>query len=262
MNEPKFTVPTVVWRGASAAGMRCLPEETAIALTYDRRSFAVMMASPQDLEDFALGFSLSEGIIETFADILSLEIITLAQGIECRMELAPGRREALDQRRRYIAGPAGCGLCGMDSLDQAIRPPRLVPHTLRVAPAAIAAAVARLATQQHLNHETRAVHAAGIFTPAANHILVREDVGRHNALDKAIGAAARLPQAPRVVLVTSRVSIELIQKAAMFGAEIFVAVSVPSARAVRDAEQAGMTLVAIARDDGFEVFTHGERLGF
>ncbi len=262
MIAPTVTAPTTIWRGAASAGARVLPEETAVALTYDRETFAVMMASPQDLADFALGFSLSEGIIDAPTDIRALEIVTLPLGIECRMELTPARRTALDLRRRRIAGPAGCGLCGMDSLEQAIRPPRQVAHTLRLPAAAIAAAMARLPAEQHLNRMTRAVHAAGIYTPADDTLLVREDVGRHNALDKAIGAAAHLAPSPRIVLLTSRVSIELIQKTAMLGAEILAAVSVPSARAVRDAKAAGITLIAIARDDGFEVFTHPERLLF
>lgn len=262
MTSPAITFPTTIWRGAPKRGTRLLPEETAVALTYDRTTFAVMMASPQDLADFALGFSLSEGIISTPADIISLDIVTLPLGLECRMDLTPARRSALESRRRHIAGPAGCGLCGMDSLEQAIRPPAQVPNTLRLPATTIAAALARLPAEQHLNRTTRAVHAAAIYTPSDDTMLVREDVGRHNALDKAIGAAAHLAPSPRVVLLTSRVSIELIQKTASLGAEILAAISVPSARAVRDAEAAGITLIAIARDDGFEVFTHPERLLF
>jgi FdhD protein len=221
-----------------------------------------MLASPLDLQDFAIGFSLSEGIVASAADITTFEIVELPAGIECRMDLAPSRRAALETRRRRIAGPAGCGLCGMDSLAEAIRPPRKVTSNLTVTPAQMTAAMARLPALQSLNAATRAVHAAGFYNPATDAILVREDVGRHNALDKLIGAlhCAGTDPAEGVVLLTSRVSIELVQKAAMLGAGILAAVSVPSARAVRDADAAGITLIAVARDDGFEIFTHPQRV--
>jgi FdhD protein len=239
-----------------------LPEETAVVLTYDRVSFAVMMASPADLEDFALGFSLSEGIIESPADIISLEIVALPDGIECRMSLTPLRRDALEARRRHIAGPAGCGLCGIDRLAEAIRPSHPVSASLQFSAAGIAAAMARLPALQLLNHQTRAVHAAGFFNPASDDFLVREDVGRHNALDKLVGAVTRMGVrgADGIVLLTSRVSIELIQKTAALGAGILAAVSVPTARAVQEAERAGITLIAVARDDGFEIFCHPNRI--
>jgi FdhD protein len=266
-NPPKIPDPTspaaaVTWRrGTISSGTRYLPEEVAVALTYDRISFAVMMASPVDLEDFATGFSLSEGIIGSVADITELEIVPLEAGIECRMSLTPARRESLETRRRKIAGPVGCGLCGIDSLEQAVRPPRPVTSPLRMKAAAIAEGFARMAQLQVLNHQTRAVHAAAFLT-SDGEVLVREDVGRHNALDKLIGAAARTGAhgTAGAVLLTSRVSIELIQKTAIFGAPILAAISVPTARAVREAQAAGMTLVAIARDDGFEVFTHSQRI--
>jgi FdhD protein len=261
MTNPTTSVLITTWPGAKQS-TRTLPEETPIALTYDRATFAVMLASPLDLHDFAVGFSLSEGIIATEADIAAFEIADLPAGIECRMDLAPARRAALDKRRRTIAGPAGCGLCGMDSLEQAIRAPKKVTSTLTVTPAQITNAMARLPGLQSLNAATRAVHAAGFYHPASDELLVREDVGRHNALDKLIGAlhCAGTDPATGVVLLTSRVSIELIQKAAMLGAGILVAVSVPTARAVRDADAAGLTLAAVARDDGFEIFTHPHRI--
>jgi FdhD protein len=257
---PTITVP--VTTGHGTATTRTLPEETAIAFTYDRATFAVMMASPTDLQDFALGFSLSEGIIATASDITNLEIIPLPAGIECRMDLVPARRDGLATRRRFIAGPAGCGLCGMDSLDQAIRPAKQVTSNLTVTAAQISAALAALPAAQTLNNATHAVHAAGFYNPITDSLLLREDVGRHNALDKLVGAIHRRGDDPAagLVLLTSRVSIELIQKTAALGAAILVAVSVPSARAVRDAAAAGITLIAIARDDGFEIFTHPERI--
>jgi FdhD protein len=255
------TYPVAAWRaGQRTETTRALPEETAIALTYDRASFAVMMTTPQDLEDFSVGFSLSEGIIESLSDITALDIVELEAGIECRLSLIPARREALNARRRRIAGPAGCGLCGIDSLAEAIRPPKPVAAAAAISAAALTAAFKDLAAAQALNHQTRAVHAAAFLS--ADTLLVREDIGRHNALDKVIGAALRqgATAVAGAILLTSRVSIELIQKTAAFGVPILAAISVPTARAVRDAEAANITLIAVARDDGFEVFTHPERI--
>lgn len=263
--QPAARFGIASWRaGALSAAARSVPEETAIAITYNRVSFAVMMATPQNLEDFAIGFSLSEGIINNIADITELEIIPVEAGIECRMSLIPARRDALDSRRRKIAGPVGCGLCGIDSLHQAIRPAAHVTAALQLSAASLADAIRRIARLQILNHETRAVHAAAFFNPTAHEILLREDVGRHNALDKLIGAATRnqQPAGQGAVLLTSRVSIELIQKTASFGAPIIAAISVPTARAIREADAAGITLIAVARDDGFEIFTHPERINF
>lgn len=263
--EPVTRVGVTSWRsGTLAASTRAVPAETAIALTYDRVSFAVMMATPQNLDDFAIGFSLSEGIINDISDITELELIPVEAGIECRMSLIPARRDALDTRRRNIAGPVGCGLCGIDSLHQALRPAARVSAALQLNAADIADALRRIARLQTLNHETRAVHAAAFFNPKLSDILLREDVGRHNALDKLIGAATKNQQSAGqgAVLLTSRVSIELIQKTASFGAPIIAAISVPTARAIAEAEAAGITLIAVARDDGFEIFTHPERINF
>jgi FdhD protein len=254
----------MAWRGGAVAEeMRALPEEVAVALTFDRVSFAVMMASPVDLEDFAVGFSLSEGIVRAVAEIVELEIVALPAGAECRMALAPGPRAALEARRRKVAGPVGCGLCGIDSLEQAIRPARLVESRLRMEAGAIADGFVRMAGLQVLNRQTRGVHAAAFLFQDGG-FLLREDVGRHNALDKLIGAMARsgADGGRGAVLMTSRVSIELIQKTAMLGAPILAAISVPTARAVREAEAAGLTLIAVARDDGFEVFSHPQRVLF
>jgi FdhD protein len=259
---PVSKVSVIAWRGQPSQTDRMVPEEVAVAMTYDRVTFAVMMASPLDLHDFAVGFSLSEGIIENPADITEFELAVLPLGLECRMALTPARREALEGRRRRIAGPVGCGLCGIDSLTEAVRPSARVKASLSLPAQEIMLALARLPKLQHLNAETRAVHGAAFYTPADGALLVREDVGRHNALDKLIGAVRRRGDTggQGVVLLTSRVSIELIQKTAALGASILVAVSVPSARAVRDAQIAGITLIAVARDDGFEIFTHPERI--
>jgi FdhD protein len=156
----------------------------------------------------------------------------------------------------------GCGLCGIDSLQEAVRAVPPVSSSLVLSASEIAAALGRLPALQVLNQQTKGIHAAAVFHPATQRMVLREDVGRHNALDKVIGAVAGqgFDPAACVVYLTSRVSIELIQKTAILGAPILVAVSVPSARAVRDAHEAGITLIAVARDDGFEIFTHPERV--
>jgi FdhD protein len=260
--QPVTQVETSIWRGRFASGVRELPEEVAVALTYDRVTYAVMMATPVNLEDFAIGFSLSEGIIGSRLDIEALEVAELPLGLECRISLAEGRRLALEHRRRHLAGPMGCGLCGIDSLQEAVRAVPPVSSSLVLSASEIAAALGRLPALQVLNQQTKGVHAAAVFHPATQRMVLREDVGRHNALDKVIGAVAGqgFDPAACVVYLTSRVSIELIQKTAILGAPILVAVSVPSARAVRDAHEAGITLIAVARDDGFEIFTHPERV--
>lgn len=244
-----------------ASGDRSIPEEVAVALTYNRNAYATMMASPQDLEDFATGFSLAEGIISDPAELLELEIVALAAGTELRMTITPDRLRAFTTRRRHMAGPTGCGLCGIEAIGEAMRSPPAVTADLVVQPEEISRMLSAMAAWQPLNHLTRAVHAAGYWQPQGGLRLVREDVGRHNALDKLAGAVARQRlQRPGVVLLTSRVSVEMVQKTAMMGAPILIAVSAPTALAMRVAETANITLIAIARDDGFEVFTHPDRI--
>jgi FdhD protein len=259
---PTQPVRVTAWQDGIVNAERVLPEEVPVALTYDRVTFAVMLATPADLHDFAIGFSISEGIIKCPSEITEFEILKLPAGIECRMALALARRDALEARRRRIAGPLGCGLCGIDSLEEATRALPTVNTSLRLYARELLAAISGLPELQILNHETHAVHAAAFYTPQTGVALLREDVGRHNAIDKLIGAAARagIVGNTGAVLLTSRVSIELIQKTAIWGAGILAAVSVPSARAVREADQAGITLIAVARDDGFEIFSHPERI--
>ena len=221
-----------------------------------------MMATPQDLEDFAVGFSLTEGVISSVDAIESIEVVEDDVGIELRIWLkAPHAAEFLG-RRRKMAGPTGCGLCGIESLVEAMRPPPKVHEGGIYAPAQIMEAIDSLFPLQLLNQETRAVHAAGFWDPASGLVAVREDVGRHNALDKLAGALAHESAIPRqgIIVLTSRVSVEMVQKSAAIGAPMIVAVSAPTALAVRMADAAGMTLVAIARKDGFEVFTHPHRV--
>lgn len=261
---PAIPAPMLAWRGASSPGERMVPEETPIALTYNRLTHAVMMATPHDLEDFAIGFSLSEGIVAHAADVEELDVVPSPRvdGVELRMWVADHRMDALSRRRRALAGPTGCGLCGLESLDEAIRPAATVTAALAIPHADITAAMAAMAAAQTLNAETHAVHAAGFWLPGTGLLATREDVGRHNALDKLAGAIARsgTPGHAGMVVMTSRISVELVQKAAAIGTPILAAVSAPTALAIRMAHAAGITLVGIARRDGFEVFTHPHRI--
>ena len=263
MKQPTIAVACSTWRRQGVTdGERIIPEETAVAFTYDGGSYAVMMATPRNLEDFALGFSLNEGLVSSPADIRQLDIVEHDAGVELRMWLAEPRAAALSARRRHLAGPTGCGLCGIESLDEAMRPTQRVREGQTFTPAEIMRALEALPPRQELNRETRAVHAAAYWQPGVGLVAVREDVGRHNALDKLAGALAheRVSRHAGMVLLTSRVSVEMVQKTAAIGVPLLVAVSAPTALALRTAERAGITLVAVARGDGFEIFTHARRI--
>jgi FdhD protein len=261
---PIVRLPRAVWRDGvlRETSERAVPEETPIALVYDGGTQAVMMATPHDVEDFAVGFSLTEGIVASAAEIESLEVVDQGVGLEARMWLAKNPSRDLGARRRSLAGPTGCGLCGIDSLEQAVKPARVVAAAAAFTAAQIHAALDALSRAQELNFATRAVHGAGFWTPTDGLVAVREDVGRHNALDKLAGHLARngVDASRGLVVLTSRVSVEMIQKAAVIGVGLVVAVSAPTAMGVRMAEAAGVTLAAIARQDGFEVFTHPDRI--
>ncbi|MEA2882808.1 MAG: FdhD protein [Bradyrhizobium sp.] len=252
-----------IWReGGPGVGTRSIPEETAVALTYNGGTYAVMMTTPQDLRDFALGFSLNEGVIGSPADIESLDIVHLDNGVELRMWLSQPKADRLRERRRHIAGPTGCGLCGIESIAEAMRPAAVVARGRQFSPEQIMAAMRSLPSRQKLNVETRAVHAAAFWNATSGIVAVREDVGRHNALDKLSGALAHgsIEPGEGIILLTSRVSVEMVQKTAATGASVMVSVSAPTALAVCMADAAGITLAAIARADGFEVFTHPHRI--
>jgi len=253
----------VIGRTGVTNGARVVAEETPIAFTYGRTTYAVMMASPNDLEDFAIGFSLTEGVIASPDEITEIEIVEHPKGVELRMTLCDDRDVVLMNRRRKLAGPVGCGLCGVESLEAAIAPVKRITSDIKVDRETVFTALSRLGAHQKLNEETHAVHGAGFWPLGANDFhAVREDVGRHNALDKLCGSLAREGRDARegFVVLTSRVSIEMVQKSAAMNAAVMVAVSAPTALAIETANEAGITLAAIARDDSFEVFTHAERI--
>jgi FdhD protein len=249
---------TTFTSGKSAAGQRALPEEVAVALSFNGTTQAVMMATPADLEDFARGFALTEGIA-TAKEIDSITVVETAKGIDVQIWLAAGAESRLLARRRTMTGPVGCGLCGIDSLDQALREVPVVKSPLMLTQRQICTAISALPQHQPLHDATRAAHAA-LFWSADRVIAAREDIGRHNAIDKLIGAIANTNDRSGAVVLTCRVSIDLVQKVAMFGAPIIIAVSAPTAAAVDLADIAGITLIALARPDRFDIFTHPHRV--
>ncbi len=266
MPAPFVQVTGTAWRsGAVSSAGRAIPEEVAIAVTYGRTTHAVMMATPADLEDFAVGFSLAEGIVATPDEITGIEPAANALGIDLRITLAEAQEDRFRSRRRAMAGPVGCGLCGIDSLKEVLRPaPHVADDDVTIQAETLLAAVHALPPLQPHNLRTRAMHAAACWSPKEGITAVREDVGRHNALDKLCGAMARRGRAMGggAVLVTSRASVDRVQKLAVAGCPVLVAVAAPTALAVATAEAAGITLIAIARADGFEVFTHPGRIAF
>jgi FdhD protein len=269
MASPEYASSTEVeveqWRnGAVGKSRDVVAEEVPVALEYNGISHAVMMASPADLEDFALGFSLTEGILQDRSELFDCEIVTAADGIQVQMQIATERFVALKEKRRNLTGRTGCGLCGAETLQQAVRKPAPVVSNARFSAAGIYAAMAQMQQQQHLQKVTGATHAAAWLQADGEIALVREDVGRHNALDKLIGALAQ--ENPRrdfssgAVLITSRASYEMVQKAASMGCGFIVAVSAPTALAIRLAEQANVTLLGFVREPGHVVYANPQRL--
>jgi FdhD protein len=242
--------------GESLAAQDQVAEEVPVALEFNGVSHAVMLASPLDLEDFALGFALSEGIVSSASELYDIEESTTAQGITLHLQVAAAAFEKLKDRRRSLTGRTGCGLCGIDSLQQVVRDlPRVAQHT-RVSPSAIAKAMTQMARQQQLQQATGAVHAAAWCTGFGDVRWLREDVGRHNALDKLVGALARhqVPASEGFVTITSRASFEMVHKAAAAGVPLLAAVSAPTTLAVDTALRLGVGLVGFARQQDLVIY--------
>lgn len=236
-------------------------EEVPIALIYNGISHAVMLATPQDLEDFALGFSLAEGILSQPKELYGIEVVKQANGIELRLEIATERFHLLKEKRRSMTGRTGCGLCGAESLAQALRLPNTINQSQQVyESSAILKALNEAHRHQPLQAETGATHASFWVLPNGNIDCVREDVGRHNALDKLLGARAKDEAKKGFVLTTSRASYEMVQKTAVADVAMLVAISAPTGLAIRMAEQCGLTLVGFARPDKYVVYTHPQRI--
>ncbi len=264
--------PPIRWRdGLAGPADRVLADEVPVAIVVNGATVAVLLATPADLGDFATGFALSEGLVATAARagaaaaVGPVEIVRHADGIEARLSVADSA--ALAARRRTITGPSGCGLCGVESLAAAVVPPRIVAAAgPRPAPDEIVAAMAALGDAQPLGRATRAVHGAALWRRGAP-LIVREDVGRHNALDKLIGAVALagIGTGDAMLLLTSRVSVEMVQKAAVLGCPVVVAVSAPTRLAVTTAAACGLTLSpspapTVSRSSAVPTGSHGRRV--
>ncbi|MFM2057133.1 MAG: formate dehydrogenase associated protein [Pseudomonadota bacterium] len=256
-------LPTRVLRaGQAEAGEEWVADEVPVALVYNGISHAVMMATPTDLADFALGFSLTEGILAAPDELLDVEVASGPAGITLQLTVTARRLAGLKDRRRSLAGRTGCGLCGTESLAEVVRPVAPLADGLRVAPAAIERAMLALAAAQPLNQATGATHAAAWCDPSGRLLLLREDVGRHNALDKLIGAlrSAGLDLGAGLVAVTSRASFEMAHKCASAGIGLLAAISAPTRLAVQLAASANLTLIGFARGSRATVYAGAQRL--
>jgi formate dehydrogenase accessory protein FdhD len=244
-------------------GSAAVAEEVPVAIAYNNHPHVVMMATPADYEDFAIGFALTEEIVSSLDQIESVTVVPYSQGVEIQMVIPPAAAEALADRGRQLVGRTGCGLCGVQTIADTLRPMRLVrPPAHPIAPSALWRAESALEARQTLNQATAAVHAAAWATLDGTLEVVREDVGRHNALDKVVGALARAKTtaADGFIVMTSRASYELIQKISVVGIPLLAAVSRPSGLAIRLAESAGITLVGLLRGRSANVYTHREHI--
>ena len=247
--------------GARQAQSRTVPAETPVAISFLGIGYAVMMATPADLEDFAYGFARAERLIDSAADVIGVEVREEGAGVLLGIELVAQRHDRVLQRVRHRVGESSCGLCGIENLEQALRPLPILPAPARVAPADIFRALDALRAHQPLNAETGAVHAAALCDAEGAVVAAREDVGRHNAFDKLVGHGLRegLGMHAGFALLTARCSYELVEKAALAGVPLLVTISAPTALAIDRAREAGLTLVALARADSILVMTdpHG-----
>ena len=254
-------VDRVSWDGRRAFDDQ-VAVEAPVAFVYNCRSHVVMMASPRDLHDFAFGFSLAEGVVTDAGEVLAVRITPKGEGISLAVDIPEHRAKALDSRSRNLAGRTGCGLCGIADISQALRPLPVSTASHRIPASALAMALGALPEAQLLNRQTGAVHAAAFASSDGRLACVREDVGRHNALDKVIGAAARqgLDPGAGFLVVTSRCSMEMVQKAATFGCSVLVAISAPTSLAIELAERSNLTIAAFARGTNLNLYTHPERV--
>jgi FdhD protein len=249
-------------QGVMVERVEAVAEEVPVAIAYNNIPHVVMMATPADLEDFALGFSITEELIASVAELEGLEVMRYSRGIEIQARIPETRTAVVAERNRRLVGRTGCGICGADSVAgvlkelHPIRPGGTIPAD------AVHRALGSMGARQVYNAAAGAVHAAGWATLAGEVLEVREDVGRHNALDKLIGALLRRSVEPGsgFVVVTSRASFEMVQKTTVLGAPLLAAISGPTGLAIRVAQQAGLTLVGFARADRLSVYTHPERV--
>ena len=254
-------VTRVIWKaGETVEGTDWVATETAIAMVYNGISHVVMMATSANLEDFALGFSVSEGILQSAKQLLDCDIRETDKGIELALTITAEPFAKLKQKRRNLVGRTGCGLCGAESLDQAITEPARVSADLSVSHQALQKAASALASEQKLQQQTGAVHGAAYCNQQGEIVLVREDVGRHNALDKLLGAVATAPQEPGFVLITSRASYEMVAKTSSANIPLLAAVSAPTSLAIELAEKSGLTLVGFTRIVRHVVYANGQRI--
>lgn len=261
LDVPLSTVTVLQWcDGELKQTQDCLAEETPVALIYNGVSHAVMLATAQDLEDFALGFSLSEGIVHNASELYGIEVQVQSNGIELHCNIASERFAQLKQRRRTLAGKTGCGLCGAENLAQAMRYPEPLAMQNKVKVSSIIKGLRAIQSGQSLQQKTGATHASAYVLADGTVSIVREDVGRHNALDKLVGALAKMKREAGFVVTTSRASFEMVQKTVSAGISLLVAVSAPTGLAVRVAEQSGLTLVGFARDNRHVVYSNSERI--
>ena len=237
-------------------------EEVPIAFVYNNRPHVVVMGTPADFEDLARGFSVTEGIVDDVRGVRRVEVVRASHGVELQIEISDGEATRLEDRNRAMVARTGCGLCGVETINDAMRMPAPVASRLRVSRQALERASAALSRQQTLNNQTNAVHAAGGASVDGNVSIVREDVGRHNALDKLLGAVLTggAETSAGFVIVTSRASYEMVQKAASCGVELIAAISRPTALAIRFAEAANMTLVGLLRGSTANVYAGPQRI--
>jgi FdhD protein len=257
----EFTVDR--WKGGlHEQKLDYVAEEVPISLIYNGLPHVVMLATPTNLEEFALGFSITEGILKNPQELLSTRIYNRSNGIEIQLKIPDHRFQCMSDKGRNLTGRTGCGLCGASTLKQAIRQPNAVDASLMLSATDLRAALSELHQHQNLNRITGAIHAAAWAVPGQGIIDIREDVGRHNALDKLIGFLLKTGKdlSTGFVIVTSRASYEMVQKTAWVGINLLAAISAPTGLAIRLANETGLTLIGFARDDQHVIYTHPQRL--